>query len=193
MTSERWQAIERLYHAASERPEDSRAAFLLEVCAGDAELRREVESLLAHEAGAAGFMSSPAVMASGAMPGTGESLTGRHLGPYSIRARLGVGGMGEVYKARDTRLDRDVAIKVLTAHIADDPLSRERFQREARAVAALNHPHICTLHDVGAQRHGLPVMEYLDGETLAERLSRSSLPVEKPFAAIQIASALDRA
>ena len=87
--------------------------------------------------------------------------------------------MGEVYKARDTRLDRTVAIKVLPSHLADKPQLRERFQREARAVASLNHPHICTLYDIGQQDgiHFL-VMEYLEGETLAQRLDKGPLPLE---------------
>ena len=99
---------------------------------------------------------------------------GTRLGPYEILSPLGAGGMGEVYKARDTRLDRTVAIKVLPAHVASDPDLRQRFDREARAVAALNHPHICTLHDIGSQ-DGIDflVMEYLEGETLADRLAQA--------------------
>ena len=110
---------------------------------------------------------------------------GTRLGPYAIVESLGKGGMGEVYRARDTRLDRTVAIKILRGQLADDPESRDRFVREARAVAAFNHPHICTLYDVGSQ-DGVDflVMEYLEGETLAERLSRGPLPVEQaiPYA-----------
>ena len=95
---------------------------------------------------------------------------GTTLGPYQIDASLGAGGMGEVYKATDTRLDRTVAIKVLPEHVASDPDLKQRFEREARTVAALNHPHICTLHDIGNQ-DGIDflVMEYLDGETVAHR------------------------
>ena len=98
---------------------------------------------------------------------------GTRLGPYQILSALGTGGMGEVYKARDTRLDRTVAIKVLPADVAGDPELRARFEREARAIAALNHPHICTHHDVGDQ-DGIDylVMEHLEGETLAARLAR---------------------
>jgi serine/threonine protein kinase/WD40 repeat protein len=120
---------------------------------------------------------------------------GSRLGPYEITAPLGSGGMGEVYKARDTRLDRTVAIKVLPDHVAADANLRERFEREARAVAALNHPHICTLHDVGEQ-DGIDflVMEYLDGQTLAERLEKGALPLDQTLQyAIQIAEALDKA
>src|SRR5207244_2108805 len=120
---------------------------------------------------------------------------GARLGPYEIQAALGAGGMGEVYKARDTRLDRAVAIKVLPAHLSDDPDLRERLEREARAVAALNHPHICTLHDVGHQE-GIDflVLEFLDGETLGERLTKGALPLDEALAiAIQVTDALDKA
>ena len=103
--------------------------------------------------------------------------------------------MGEVYRARDTRLDRMVAVKVLPSHVSGDPAVRERFEREARTVAALNHPHICTLHDIGHQ-DGIDflVLEYLEGETLADRLAKSRMPVDEGLAiAIQIADALDKA
>jgi TolB-like protein len=120
---------------------------------------------------------------------------GQRLGPYEVLATAGAGGMGEVYKGRDTRLDRSVAIKVLPAHVAQDPQARDRFEREARAVAALNHPHICTLHDVGRQ-DGVDflVMEYVEGETLARRLSAGPLPIALALSyAHQIASALEQA
>ena len=120
---------------------------------------------------------------------------GTTLGPYQIDAPLGAGGMGEVYKATDTRLDRTVAIKVLPAHVADDPDLKQRFEREARTVAALNHPHICTLHDIGSQ-DGIDflVMEYLDGQTLAQRLEKGALPLDRALTiAIEIADALDKA
>src|SRR5215831_14236088 len=102
----------------------------------------------------------------------GMTLTaGTWLGPYEILAPLGAGGMGEVYRARDPRLNRVVAIKVLPSHLADKPELRQRFEQEARAIAALNHPHICVLHDIGHQDGtDYLVMEYLEGETLAQRL-----------------------
>ena len=115
------------------------------------------------------------------------------LGPYEILAALGAAGMGEVYKARDTRLGRDVAIKILPEALAADPQFRDRFAREAKAIAALTHPHICTLYDV-FQRAGndVLVMEYLEGETLAQRLDKGALPLDQALkTAIEIASALD--
>ncbi|MGH7726872.1 MAG: protein kinase domain-containing protein [Candidatus Eiseniibacteriota bacterium] len=120
---------------------------------------------------------------------------GRRLGPYEIVAPLGAGGMGEVYRARDTRLDRTVAIKVLPAHLSMEPEVRARFEREARAVSSLNHPHICTLYDVGHD-NGVDylVMEHLEGETLAERIARGPLPTGDLLRiGAQIADALDRA
>src|SRR6266699_3376961 len=126
-------------------------------------------------------------------------ISGTKLGPYEIVSALGAGGMGEVYKARDTRLDRTVAIKILPSTDSD---RRERFAREAKAIAALSHPHICVLHDVGAQPASSDpaqpvdfiVMEYLEGESLADRLTAGPLPPEVLVdVAIQIADALDAA
>ena len=120
---------------------------------------------------------------------------GRRLGPYEILSSIGAGGMGEVYRARDTRLDRVVAIKVLPTHLADRSELRERFEREARTIASLNHPHICTLFDIG-QQDGIDylVMEYLEGETLAHRLQKGALPLEQVLHyAIEISDALDKA
>jgi len=120
---------------------------------------------------------------------------GTRLGPYEIFAPIGAGGMGEVYRARDTRLDRTVAIKVLPEHLAESPERKARFEREAKAISKLNHPHICTLYDVGEQ-DGVDfiVMEYIEGETLAERLKKGALPLDKALEyGIQIAAGLDTA
>src|SRR5215471_8585213 len=117
---------------------------------------------------------------------------GTRLGPYEIVGPLGSGGMGEVYRARDSRLDRSVAVKILPEHLAADPAFKMRFEREARAVSALSHPHICILHDIGEQGgiHFL-VMEHLEGETLAARLSRGPIPLEETLRiAIQVCEAL---
>jgi Tol biopolymer transport system component len=121
--------------------------------------------------------------------------SGTHLGPYEITAPLGAGGMGEVYRARDTRLDRTVAIKILPAQFSSDPVSRQRFDREAKTISGLNHPHICVLYDVGHQ-DGMDylVMECVEGETLAKRLEKGPLPLEQVLKfGTQIAEALDKA
>src|SRR5512143_3441585 len=120
---------------------------------------------------------------------------GARLGPYEVLSSLGAGGMGEVYKARDTRLDRTVAVKVLPEHLSSSTELRQRFEREARTISALSHPHICALYDVGNQE-GVEylVMEYLEGETLAERLARGRVPLEQTLSyGIEIADALDKA
>ena len=164
MIAKRWQQIERVCHDALAREPAERARFLDDACAGDADLRREVESLIALQSATEGFLEMPALQ------------PGSRLDRYEVVAHVASGGMGEVYQARDTRLGRLVAIKVLPPSLAADPERRRRFEHEARAVASLNHPHICTLHDVGADGdvHFL-VMERLDGQTLSERLlDRSS-------------------
>src|SRR5215471_2576064 len=119
---------------------------------------------------------------------------GKQLGPYEITATLGAGGMGEVYRARDTRLDRTVAIKILS-QLSSDPAQKQRFEREARAISGLNHPNICTLHDIGHQG-GIAylVMECVEGETLAKRLEKGPLPVDQVLRiGAQVADALDKA
>src|ERR1022692_1132957 len=120
---------------------------------------------------------------------------GTRLGPYEIESPLGAGGMGEVYRARDTRLERTVAVKILPPHFSDDPSCRQRFEREAKVISSLNHPNICTLHDIG-QQDGVDfiVMEYVEGETLADRLAKGRLPVSQVLQyGAQIASALAKA
>src|SRR5271156_4813694 len=120
---------------------------------------------------------------------------GTKLGPYEIQSQIGSGGMGEVYRAKDTRLDRSVAVKILPSHLSEDPESKQRFDREARTISSLNHPNICTLHDVGHQ-DGIDylVMEYLEGQTLADRLSKGALPVEQVLKyGAEIAGALEKA
>src|ERR1700692_4620406 len=121
--------------------------------------------------------------------------SGARLGPYEILTPLGAGRMGEVYKARDTRLDRTVAVKVQPEHLSQKPQLRERFEREARAVSRLNHSNICTLHDVGQQDDvDYLVMEFLEGDTLAQRLRKGPLPLEQALRyAVEIAGALDHA
>jgi serine/threonine protein kinase len=121
--------------------------------------------------------------------------SGTKLGTYEIQSALGAGGMGEVYKARDTRLGREVAIKILPPHLSSNPELKERFEREARTVSSLNHPRICTLHDIGHQ-DGIDflVMEYLDGQSLAQRLKKGPLPFKETLQiGIEVAEALEAA
>jgi TolB-like protein/tetratricopeptide (TPR) repeat protein len=180
--STRWQQIEQLYHAALEREESQRAAYLLEVCAGDDALRREVESLLAQKKRGDGFRESPAVEVAAKMSAidANRSLSGQQLGPYKILSLLGAGGMGEVYQAHDTKLARDVAIKVLPAAFVHDPERLARFQREARMLAALNHPNIATIHGL-EQSDGVHylVMESVQGRSLDRLIPEGGLPVER--------------
>jgi serine/threonine protein kinase len=207
MTPERWSDVERVYHAALTHDAPQRGAFLAEACAGDEALRREVESMLASERAAAGFMSTPAV--DSGMLSPAASFVGRQLGPYTIQSPLGVGGMGEVYRARDSKLGRDVAIKILPRIFTSDPDRLARFEREARLLASLNHPNIGAIYGL-EEVDGIPalVLELVEGDTLAERIARrggagpskSRGPVGFPLAlrealtiARQIADALEAA
>jgi eukaryotic-like serine/threonine-protein kinase len=162
---EEWARVRELFESALALPPERRSAHIADVCGDDRILREQVELLLASHERANSFLGTQAALTT--IDGARINLEGSRLGPYQLGPRLGVGGMGEVYKAKDTRLDRTVAIKVLPARVATAAHARERFEREARAVAALNHPHICTLYDVGSQ-DGVDflVMEYLDGVTL---------------------------
>ena len=195
----RWRRLEELLHAALEHDAADRSTFLKGACADDEDLRREVESLLGRQGQEAGFLGASTLQATvrsvmGDLESDG-SLIGRRLGAYDVEVWLGAGGMGEVYKARDTRLNRTVAIKVLRGTLAVDSQLRERFDREARAISQLTHPHICTLYDVG-DHQGTPflVMEYLDGETLAHRVQKGALPLDHALRyAIEIADALEKA
>jgi serine/threonine protein kinase len=201
---DRWGTVERVYHAALARPVDERAVFLAEACAGDEGLRREVESLLAQDMSAAGVLSGGAVVAAaGLVSDVGHStLVGRRIGVYQILAPIGAGGMGEVYRARDTRLGRDVAIKVLPSRFTSHPDRLARFEREARVLASLNHPHVAAIYgfedapaEAGGHVHAL-ILELVEGETLAERIARNKggQPLaEALHLAQQIAEALDAA
>jgi serine/threonine-protein kinase len=195
ITPERWQQIARVYEAAVDLDERARAPFLAEACAGDDALRREVESLLENDS--AEVLVDAPVLATAAplFDGGAELPHGSRLGPYRIDGPLDAGGMGTVFRALDTRLNRHVAIKVLPDGVGRVAQVRARFAREARAIAALTHPNICTLYDVG--RQGVVdylVMEYLEGETLAARLTHGPLPLGVALTyATEIAGALAHA
>ena len=194
MERERWENLVRLHSAALEHEESQRSAFLREACAGDEDLRRELESLLACEKKGEGFLETPALEAAAKeLAGEETALApGTHLGPYEILAPIGAGGMGEVYRAHDPRLKRDVAIKVLPAGMALDRAHIVRFEREARAASALNHPNIVSVYDLGLEgRTYWIATELVVGEPLKNLIERGPLPVRKTIEiAAQISSGL---
>jgi len=197
MKPEKWQQIERLYHAALKHEPSQRAAFLQEACAGDEDLRQEVESLLAHEPQAESFIEAPALQVTAqVMAGKQvQPLVGQQFGPYKILSPLGVGGMGEVYLAQDPRLERTVALKILPTELASDRDRMQRFVREARAASALKHPNVATIHEMG-EFDGLHfiAMEYVEGETLAAKIGGRPLETaEIVEIGLQAADALDEA
>jgi serine/threonine protein kinase/Tol biopolymer transport system component len=183
VTNERWTDIDRLLGEALEREPHERAAFLQRACADNEELRREVESLMAHAGGAGDFLEHPALELVGTVPTLARQplSVDSQLGPYRILGLVGSGGMGDVYRARDTRLERDVALKVLPALFAADSDRLARFKREAQVLASLNHPHIAAIYgfeDFGTL-HAI-VLELVEGGTLAERITRGSSSPSHP-------------
>ena len=200
MISDSWEDVFAVFDAAVATSGEERDALLGRECGDNAWLRAKVESLLAAHQDAEGFLSGglrPTTPASGGPPSRLCRILepGTRIGVFEIERFAGAGGMGEVYRARDTRLDRHVALKILSADRAADPRRRARFAYEARAIARLSHPHICALHDLG-HHDGVDflVMEYLHGETLAVRLRKGPLPIAQAVRiAIQISGALDAA
>ncbi len=193
LSKERWTEIERLLRATLEQQPRERAAFLTNACAGDEELQREVQSFLDSHEDSDGFLETPALkVAARSLATEKESLIGEMIGPYRILKPIGAGGMGEVYLAQDTRLHRQIAVKILPTEFAVDPARVQRFEQEARAAGALNHPNVLVIHDTGVH-NGVPYLasEFLEGETLRDRLDRGKLPVGKALDfGLQIARAL---
>ena len=184
--------VEELYHAALEREPALRAAFLQDACDGDQDLLQEVKSLLDYEEEAKGLLEEPVAAATTQKV---AAVRGTRLGPYEVTDLIAAGGMGEVYRARDTRLDRAVAIKVLPSELSTSSELRQRLEREARAVSSLNHPHICTLYDIGEhESQPFVVMELLEGQTLKDRIAGKPLKAEELLElGIRLADALDAA
>ena len=190
---EAWPRLKEAFAGARPLALDARPAYLAEVCNGDEALRHEVELLLAHGDQAASFLETPAMPFDDRLVAT--SLEGQSIGPYQVSALIGTGGMGNVYSARDTKLNRLVAIKVLLPALANDPDRLARFSREAQLLASLNHPHIAQIHgfENAGGLHAL-VMELVEGPTLADRITQGAIPIDEALAmAKQIAEALEAA
>src|SRR5215210_5410470 len=199
-TADRWRQIETILDQALDLPSEKRSLLLDEVCADDPSLRAEVEALLAADAGAGGFLVTPAGeydadLLADAVEEIEPDLAGQQMGPYRLLREIGGGSMGTVYEAEDARLGRRVAIKLLPPEYSRDRRAKERFLREARAAATVDHPNLCTIHDVGESDGRLYiVLSFYEGETLRERIRRGPLPIaEARDIAIQVAQGLARA
>jgi serine/threonine protein kinase len=188
---ERWRQIESVFQEALQRDPAEREAYVREACRDDSDLRREAASLLANHNDSADSMPWAAAAAAQLIAEPASLKGGQRLGPYEILAPIGAGGMGEVYRARDTKLDRDVAIKILPPAFAADCDRMARFEREAKVLASLNHPNIAAIY--GAEDRAL-VMELVEGPTLAERIRAGTVPLEETLTiSRQITDALEAA
>jgi serine/threonine protein kinase len=197
MTPERYQRIKELFHSALERAANERPAFLAEACGGDTALLAKVEALIAADEQPGDFMDAPAyeVAAEMLVENPTASLDGQRIGHYQVIGLLGSGGMGDVYLAKDTRLGRRVALKLLPDYLTDDESRVRRFKQEARAASALNHPNILTIYEI-AQADGryFIATEFLEGETLRQRMKSGRLKLDEALEiAVQIAGALSKA
>jgi formylglycine-generating enzyme required for sulfatase activity/dienelactone hydrolase/predicted Ser/Thr protein kinase len=202
MNPERWQQIKRLYNSALELEPGRREAYLKKACGGDESLQKEVERLLVMQPQAEGFLESPAMemvardlAADSTISEVALAASGRTISHYRIVKKIGEGGMGEVYLAEDQSLGRKVALKFLPSEMQSDPIAHMRFQREARSASALDHPYICSIHEVGeVEGKDYIVMEYVEGETLRDRLERGPLPLpEALHLAAEIVEAIEQA
>ena len=193
MTPERWQQIDQLFHEALACAPAQRAAFLQSACAGDESLRLEVESLISSHESNNSFIEKPAGDVAAEMLGTQNSrfTSGQQIGNYKIIRELGSGGMGEVYLALDTKLGRKVALKLLPEVFTADVDRVRRFEQEARAASALNHPNILTIHEINEDGLRFIATEFVDGQTLRQRLINGRIEINEALTiSQQIASAL---
>jgi len=196
MKPERWQQLDDLFHSALERAPAERAAFLDDACAGDESLRKQVEALLAAHVEGGSFIENPALQVEARSLAMEEhqSAVGKTIGHYKIISSIGVGGMGEVYLAQDTKLGRKVALKLLPAGFTQDTDRVRRFQQEARAASALNHPNIITIYEIGqAEERHFIATEFIDGETLRLRMSKGMQFDEVLSVGMQVADVLTAA
>lgn len=193
MTPERWQQVKRLLESALDRNPVERAALLDNACKDDLSLRREVESLIASHEQAQGLFELPAFEVAAGLPASDKAgLVGRRIGDYKFLEQIGRGGMGEVYLAHDSRLGRRVALKLLPSHYTTDEQRVRRFEQEARAASALNHPNILMIFEIG-RGDGIHFIatEYVEGETLRQRMANAKMSLSEALeVAIQVASAL---
>src|SRR5213592_4765285 len=194
MKPERWQQIKDLFQSAVERPPQERTAFLEEACHGDERLRREVESLIACDERAENFIESPALEVALELLTNDRAgaMVGESIGHYRIESLIGAGGMGEFYLARDERLGRKVALKLLPERLTADETQLSRFKTEARAASALNHPNILTVYEISVEgnRHFIAT-EFIEGITLRASLARGRMNLQDALEiAVQVSSAL---
>jgi len=187
ITHDRWQRIKAIFNSAQDRPPAERTDFLNEVCRDDPSVREEVEALLTADAGNDDFLSSPAYeFAAGMLADEpSEFLAGQKIGRFEILCSLGAGGMGQIYLAHDGNLGRKIALKLIAREFATDTRRVHRFEQEARAASALNHPNVCVIHDIGRTETGrhFIAMEYIQGITLRDQLARGTF---KPLEALQV-------
>lgn len=195
ITRDRWQKIKAIFYAAQERTPAERPDFLHEVCRGDELIREKVEALLTADAGNEDFLSVPAYeFAAGMLADEpSEFSAGQEIGRYTIQCSLGAGGMGQIYLAQDSLLGRRIALKLISREFATDPHRVHRFEQEARAASALNHPNVCVIHEIGMTENGrhFIAMEHIQGTTLRDQLSLGTLkPLQALQIAVQVAAAL---
>src|ERR1044071_9231954 len=198
ITHDSWQRIKEIFQSAQELTPEERSDFLDRACGDDESLREEVEALLTADAENEDFLSAPAYefAASIIAPEETEFSAGQAIGRYEILCPLGSGGMGQIYLCEDAKLRRKIALKFISPQFASDPLRVSRFEQEALAASALNHPNICIIHELGTTENGrhFIAMEYIQGITLRDQLSRGPLPAPQALnIAVQVATALSSA